>query len=158
MIDGFEGYRSFAPADWEPPDLEFELERQRELLVNDRARCRISEGEGELLGHVTFLPAAEAIHAIDDPRLAHLRGLFVRPDRWGTGLATDLHRAGLEAAVEQGYKEMRLFTPVAQARARGFYEREGWRQRGGEFHHPGPDLALVEYRRDLRGVVPGPAA
>jgi hypothetical protein len=41
---------------------------------------------------------------------------------------------------------MRLFTPVAQARARRFYEREGWRPRGEEFHVAALGLVLIEYR------------
>jgi hypothetical protein len=44
---------------------------------------------------------------------------------------------------------MRLFTPAAHARARRFYEREGWVAAGDEFHDAGPNLALVEYRRAL---------
>ena len=44
---------------------------------------------------------------------------------------------------------MRLFTPAGQARARRFYEREGWVQAGAEFHEPALGLALVEYRYAL---------
>ena len=44
---------------------------------------------------------------------------------------------------------MRLFTPVRHARARRFYEREGRTVAGDEFHAPGPDLVIVEYRLSL---------
>ena len=54
------------------------------------------------------------------------------------------------AARERGFSQMRLFTPVAQARARRFYEREGWAPAGDEFHAPGPDLVIVEYRTASR--------
>ena len=46
---------------------------------------------------------------------------------------------------------MRLFTPAPQARARRFYEREGWAAVGDEFHDPGPNLVVIEYRRALGG-------
>ena len=43
---------------------------------------------------------------------------------------------------------MRLFTPADQARARRFYEREGWRVTGAP-HHDDIGFAVVEYRLDL---------
>jgi predicted GNAT family N-acyltransferase len=43
---------------------------------------------------------------------------------------------------------MRLFTPEGQARARRFYEREGWVQYGEPFE-AGLGIPLVEYRREL---------
>jgi hypothetical protein len=57
--------------------------------------------------------------------------------------------AGLEAARERGFARMRLFTPEGQARARRFYEREGWRVAGAAFVPPALGLALVEYRLEL---------
>jgi GNAT superfamily N-acetyltransferase len=57
--------------------------------------------------------------------------------------------AAITEARGRGYARMRLFTPAAQVRARRFYEREGWVQAGEEFHSPGPDLVIVEYRYRL---------
>ena len=117
----------------------------RELLADDEVWCRLAEAGGLLVGQVTFMPAAKAIQPVDDPRFAHLRNLFVAPDFWGTGLASELDAAGLEAARERGYDRIRLFTPADHGRARRFYEREGWVVAGEPAFDTGLGLALVEY-------------
>jgi GNAT superfamily N-acetyltransferase len=149
VIDGFEVYRDFAPPDWEPPSLGDEIALLRELLPEESTWCRLAEVDRRVVGQVTFLPAARSSVPHDEPRLAHLRNLFVVSEYWGTGLARDLHGAAITEARGRGYARMRLFTPAAQARARRFYEREGWVQAGEEFHSPGPDLVIVEYRYRL---------
>jgi GNAT superfamily N-acetyltransferase len=152
VIEGFGEFRSFAPEGWAPPPLAGEVERMRELVPDPDVWCMVAEAGDELVGQVTIMPAARHRAAVADPSLAHLRTLFVRRDRWGTGIATALHAAAVDAARERGYAHMRLFTPVEQRRARRFYEREGWVQAGEEFHDPGPNLVIVEYRLDLRSA------
>ena len=150
VIEGFEHYRAFAPPGWEPPPLHHEIETLHDLLPDERVWCRLAESGGEIVGQVTFLPASRAAVPDDDPALAHLRNLFVDERHWGTGLATALHAAAISEARERGFRTMRLFTPAGQARARRFYEREGWRRAGDAFHAPGPDLVIIEYRLALR--------
>jgi GNAT superfamily N-acetyltransferase len=150
VIDGFGEYRSFAPDGWSPPPLADEVGRLHELLPDPDVWCMLAEAGGELAGQVTFMPASRHWSAVDDPGLAHLRTLFVRRERWGTGVATTLLAAATAEAGERGYEQMRLFTPARQRRARRFYEREGWSVAGEEYHDPGPDLVIVEYRRALR--------
>jgi hypothetical protein len=55
----------------------------------------------------------------------------------------------LAEATGQGYAAMRLFTPAGQARARAFYEREGFATAGAPRWEPMLALDLVEYRREL---------
>jgi GNAT superfamily N-acetyltransferase len=74
----------------------------------------------------------------------------VRAGWWGSGLASRLHAAACDEAAARGYTAMRLFTPADQARARRFYEREGWAVAGEPFVHDELRLAMVEYRRALR--------
>jgi GNAT superfamily N-acetyltransferase len=148
-IDGFEVYRAFSPPGWEPPPVAGEIEALQGLLPEETTWCWLAESEGRVVGQVTFLPAARSAMPVDEPGLAHLRNLFVDREHWGTGLARDLHDAAVAAARERGYSAMRLFTPAAHGRARRFYEREGWVQASEEFHAPGPDLVLVEYRYRL---------
>jgi ribosomal protein S18 acetylase RimI-like enzyme len=50
-------------------------------------------------------------------------------------------------ARAQGYRRMRFFTPRDQARARRFYEREGFVWTGSETLEPDLGLVLVEYLR-----------
>jgi GNAT superfamily N-acetyltransferase len=146
VVDGVQDYRSFAPSGWTPPSLADEVEHLHELLPDPHVWCLLAERDGELVGEVTVLPAARAARPVDDPALAHLRSLFVRSDFWGTGLASALNAAAVAAARERGFAQLRLFTPAGQRRARRFYEREGWKPVGDEFHDPGPGLVLVEYR------------
>ena len=149
VIDGFEVYRDFAPPDWEPPPLEDEIALLRQLLPEASTWCRLAEADGRVVGQVTFIPASRSSAQDDEPGLAHLRSLFVVREYWGTGVARALHGAAIAEACRRGFARMRLFTPAAQARARRFYEREGWVQAGEAFHSPGPDLVVVEYRYRL---------
>jgi GNAT superfamily N-acetyltransferase len=120
---------------------------QRDLADPD-AWCLIAEDDGHA-GQIAFGPAAKSGRPVDDPKLAHLRNLFVRPDRWGSGIAKDLHDAAIHEARRRGYEEMRLFAAAGQARARRFYEREGWVQAGEPAFDPRPGLEMVEYRLRL---------
>jgi GNAT superfamily N-acetyltransferase len=149
VVDGVEGYRDFAPDGWSPPSLATEAEHLRERLADAEVWCLLAEADGEVVGQITVLPAARAARPVDDPRLAHLSNIFVRQDMWGGGVARALHEAGVEAARGRGFTEMRLFCAVGQARARRFYEREGWVPEGEEFHDPVPGLVLLEYRLAL---------
>jgi GNAT superfamily N-acetyltransferase len=111
--------------------------------------CLVAEAGGEVVGQITVLPAACAGRPVDEPGLAHLSNIFVREDRWGSGLARSLLAKGVEAARERGFTAMRLFVAVGQVRARRFYEREGWVATGEEFYDPVPGLVLLEYRLAL---------
>jgi GNAT superfamily N-acetyltransferase len=145
---GFDGYREFAPPFWRPPALAAQIEHLRRRFDGGQLWCLLAEHDGALAGQVSFVPASAATASVDDPGLAHLSGLFVEPRWWGSGLATQLHTAALEEAAARGYSAMRLFTPSGQARARRFYEREGWTRTGRELDIAG-GLATVEYRRRL---------
>lgn len=149
LVEGMEVYRSFAPAGWSPPPLAEEVEHTGRLLADDRVWTLVAEAGGELAGQVTILPAAIAGRPVDDPRLAHLRNLFVRHDHWGTGLARALHDAALEEARRRGFTAARLIVAAGYGRARRFYEREGWAPYGGEVFDPVPGLVILEYRRSL---------
>ena len=147
--EGFEGYRSFAPPDWEPPTQEEEVDWLGRRLFDPAVWCLLAEDEHGPAGHVAFMPAALARRASNEADLAHLWLLFVRPSRWGSGLASELHARALEEAARRGFTAMRLFTPTGQARARRFYEREGWKVAGEPFDDAEFGLELVEYRRGL---------
>jgi GNAT superfamily N-acetyltransferase len=140
--EGFETYREFAPAGWEPPD----MQNSHVVAIEDVATWFVADEAGEPIGHVLLIPAARSREPVDDPRLGHVMQLFVRRSHWGTGVASELHAAMLEEAVGRGFTELRLLTPAEQHRARRFYEREGWRL-WGERDDPGLGFAVVEYRR-----------
>jgi GNAT superfamily N-acetyltransferase len=147
--EGFATYHAFAPPEWSPPDAGGELERLQRLLGDPDVWYLVAEHGGELVGHVGFLPADRALHAVADPSLAHFRQLFVRTAHWGTGLAAQLHAAAIAEATVRGFRTMRLFTPAAQARARRFYEREGWVLARPPAFEQLIGLEMAEYRREL---------
>jgi hypothetical protein len=49
----------------------------------------------------------------------------------------------------RGYAAARLWTPKLHARARAFYEREGWRPSGTELFDDDFGAELVDYRLTL---------
>ena len=148
---GFESYRAWAPEGWQPPPRALEIRSIRERLRATTTWCVMAlDPSGEQAGHVGITHAAERDRPhVRIPGRAHLWMLFVRPPWWGSGLATRLHRLSLEEAARQGYESMRLYTPFGAARARAFYEREGWSPERGAFAEPLLGLDLVEYRRAL---------
>ena len=145
----FERYRDIAPEGWTPPPVEPEPFRAR--LRNSAVWCGVAEVNGEMAGHVALIPASlHASYPVDERTLAQLWQLFVREQHWGSGIATRLHDSVLEEAHRRRYTQFRLYTPARQERARGFYEREGWRTVGEAFVEPAfGGMELIEYRRTL---------
>jgi GNAT superfamily N-acetyltransferase len=149
LVEGFETYRAFAPEDFEVPEAAAVADDLATRLEAPTVWCLLAEQDSTLAGYVSLLPAADARRAVNDPRLAHFWMLFVRAPWWGTGLASRLHGAACDAATARGYTAMRLFTPAEQARARRFYEREGWTLANGPYPDEDLHIAIVEYRRAL---------
>jgi GNAT superfamily N-acetyltransferase len=141
------GYPAFAPPGWQGPAYEPELEYTRVVLADPEYHCVVAEAGGRVVGQVMVVPAARAARPVEDAGLGHLRNLYVDRPQWGSGLATKLMRAAVEDAQSRGFRELRLFVAEGQARARRFYEREGWRAAGAPYFDPAPGLSMVEYRR-----------
>jgi GNAT superfamily N-acetyltransferase len=59
-----------------------------------------------------------------------LRDLYVVPEAWGTGVGSGLMDAALAAMRAGECGEASLWVGEANARARRFYEREGWQSSG----------------------------
>jgi GNAT superfamily N-acetyltransferase len=144
--EGFESFRAWAPGGWDPPPPQVDLVRIRAAVELPGTWCVLAEDGGDPAGHVAFTPARTREAA---RRVAHLWMLFVRRPWWGTGLAADLLGRAVAEAASRGYEAMRLETPARHARARAFYEREGWRTEGAPEYLPLLGLEVVEYRRDI---------
>jgi GNAT superfamily N-acetyltransferase len=154
---GFDSYASFAPEGWQPPQA-VEIRDATIALINDpRTYAVIASRGGQPVGHGSFYPGRDPSSGeVDLPvlertiiaGLAHLLQLFVLPDWWGTGAAQALHDSVVGEMRAQGYERARLFTPSRHARARRFYERNGWV--AGEPHwNEWFALELSEYRLEL---------
>jgi GNAT superfamily N-acetyltransferase len=141
--EGFETYRAWAPRGWTPPERELHLAGIRGRLAERGCFCVLAEDDGAVAGQVGTVPARGFRDA------GHVWMLFVREPWWGTGVAGRLLGAAEADAVERGWAELRLQTPSEHARARAFYEREGWTTDGEPLYEPTLGLVLVTYRRPL---------
>lgn len=142
----FEEYAEFAPTGWTPPPDVGARSRMEVALARPVTGGRVAVGDAGHLGHVLWIPAGDSERlATDDPRFAYLWQLFVEPAHRGAGVAAALLAAATAAARDEGYAEMRLLTPKHHARARRFYEREGWSGLGDWGVDPDLGLPLVEY-------------
>jgi GNAT superfamily N-acetyltransferase len=142
--EGFETYSDIAPAGWKAPDQLAHVEQMREEMADPAFFCRVAEVEGELAGVVTWLPAVAASPDGFVPDV-HFRHLFVLERYWGSGIAVELHDAAVEEMRQRGVETARLYTPADQARARRFYEREGWKLRVDRYFDPKIGFDIVEY-------------
>jgi GNAT superfamily N-acetyltransferase len=77
-----------------------------------------------------------------------LRTLYVLPVAWNRGVGSVLHDVALDRLHRSGAEQARLWTLAENDRARGFYERRGWRLTGRTRVVPFPPNPLdVEYGR-----------
>ena len=149
--EGFDGYRAWAPADWTPPAVgEGDSERFAKTLANPDGWFLLAESEGSVVGHVALALSTREDPGPLPPGTVFLAQLFVCAARHGDGVAGELMRAALAEAQRRGFSHMRLWTLEGAARARRFYEREGWNLTGRV--HPDSDFGLptVEYGRYIR--------
>jgi GNAT superfamily N-acetyltransferase len=153
MVAGcFDTYRSFAPAGWQPPPLDPDGSNLVRGLagVGARGRIALAEPPAAVAGFCAWTPARTKEEPRDPiPGLAHLWMLFVAPAHWGSGLAAQLLGWAQAGMAEVEYDCARLWTPTAHARARAFYERQGWRASRREEFSPELDLPVLEYVLDL---------
>jgi GNAT superfamily N-acetyltransferase len=104
--------------------------------VSPDARVWVAEADGEVVGL--------AVVRREDAQTVELKDLYVAPDAWGSGVAPALMETALASIA--GAAADTLWVVEANARARRFYEREGWAADGGSRSTPlGP--SEVRYRR-----------
>ena len=83
-----------------------------------------------------------------------LWAINLEPGAWGRGLASALLAGAVDELSARGCTEAHLWVLDGNARARRFYEREGWAPDGGVKHQAFGDRTLreVRYRRALSGA------
>ena len=86
-----------------------------------------------------------------DPSVGVIAQLYVDPDAWGTGVARDLLTAATDNLKARSFAVATLSVARGNARARRFYEREGWHATGIETSEQlwGVSIVTAEYRREL---------
>jgi GNAT superfamily N-acetyltransferase len=151
LSEGFESYRRWTPTGWEPPTRAAMLLGLMHKFGKDGSWCLLAfAADGNPAGQAT----ARAERDPDGeprPGVARLTQLFVREPHWGSGLAGELHELILTGMRERGFERACLWAATGQARARAFYEREGWHATGALDAENDLGLELMEYERELGG-------
>jgi GNAT superfamily N-acetyltransferase len=125
------------PADLYPYPIEDVRERWRTVVAGTDFSALVAEVDDRAVGVAAF-------------RDEWLEGLYVHPDHWGQGLGLGLHDRALEQLRERGCARCHLWVLEENHRARGFYERHGWRVNGETRVVPFPPNPLdVGYTIDL---------
>ena len=143
----FDDYISISPPGWTPRP--HPPQEEHELLDHPDVTALVARPGGVLAGTVLHRPAATSRLQSDDPGLVHFVRLFVDPAWHGSGLARRLHQHAVDDARARGFTKMVLFTPLAQGRARRFYEREGWTRVRDDFSDERFGMPTVEYSYSL---------
>jgi len=151
ISEGVETYRAWAPSDWTPPVVgEGDQERFAGALARADVWFLLAESDGTVIGHVALSLSTREDPGPPPPGTVFIWQLFVRPAWHGRGTAMVLMRAAVAEALTRGFSHMRLWTPEGAARARRFYEREGWTLTGRVHRRSDVGLPTVEYGRDIR--------
>jgi RimJ/RimL family protein N-acetyltransferase len=105
----------------------------------------------DILGFVTASPSRDE----DLPGFGEVRGLYVAPDRWRSGIGSALLAQAELLLGNAGFNEVHLWVLEDNARARRFYERAGWAPDGAlkVIEIGGSPLAVVRYRKAAAGTL-----
>jgi GNAT superfamily N-acetyltransferase len=150
MVRGNSTYREWAPRFWQPPGVE-RTQAQWYLRLREVERwTRIATRDGELVAFASWRPAqGDGEQGPPLPGVGYVSHLYVDPERWAEGTGSGLLSLAESAMREAGCVRAILWTPE-RARARGFYERCGWRIDGRRRWSTELQLPMVRYGRDLR--------
>lgn len=113
----------------------------------EEGRRLVVELNGELVGLSLVWPA----RGDDEAGLGELILINLAPHAWGKGAGTALLDADVEALRDLGFDEAILWVAEDNARARRFYEREGWLPDGASKTDTigGASIVELRYRRAL---------
>ena len=76
--------------------------------------------DGQVVGLASIGPAREP------EGWGQLQNIYVLGSAWGKGVGTALWDAAQQGLTDRGYAGRQLYVLDTNARARGFYERQGW--------------------------------
>lgn len=144
---GFAGI--FPPAAAKPTPVSL-ISRWRELCADPVASVFVAE--------TTSLVGCVVVREVPTvPSGVLLDRLYVHPDWWGHGVGSLLHDVALDTAAVLGHEAINLWVLEANQRARGLYERRGWRLVPDRTLPNEPDTVYdVLYQRALTGTNPDP--
>ena len=142
-----EGYKTWAPAGWNAPGAIAEREEMHlTQRLADPSVCTLVAMKGnQLIAFAMWAPSRRT------PGVADLSLLFVDPVSWGIGLGRQLLLEAEQSMLKASFSQAELWVPVANARARRLYERNGWRETSESRDHPLLGFELRRYQRSLTG-------
>lgn len=139
------GYRGLLPEDFlNGLSAERRAEQWRSwLLEPGRTRIRLAEEDGACAGFAVSGPSRDPGA---DEDTGEVYAIYLEERFAGTGLGTDLLRSAVGWLAAQGFARATLWVLEGNARARRFYEREGWTPDGSEKSEPREDFTMDEIR------------
>jgi GNAT superfamily N-acetyltransferase len=141
------GYRNIFPPE-RLDAMPVDWSRWAESLRNPEPghTCFVAEEDGRIVGFATTCPSYDP-----ENHYGELRGLYVDPDSWSSGIGRALlEQAEAELALTWG--EAVLWTLTDNPRARRFYESAGWHFDGitSAFEALGVEAPIVHYAKRLK--------
>jgi ribosomal protein S18 acetylase RimI-like enzyme len=113
-------------------------------------RALVAELDGAVLGFARWGGSLDRGAA---PGVGELIELDVHPRVWRRGAGSQLLGGALARLRAAGFREATLWVVHGNARARGFYEAQGWREDGYEERHDrfrsGAIVHVVRYRIEI---------
>jgi GNAT superfamily N-acetyltransferase len=132
-----EAFAHIFPPERYPFPMDDVRERWRSALADPDMSVLVAEADERPVGLAGF-------------RSDWLDGLYVIPDYWARGIGRQLHDEVLVRLRARASSQCHLWVLEANDRARGFYERRGWRENGETCVVPfPPNPTDVGYTIDL---------
>jgi ribosomal protein S18 acetylase RimI-like enzyme len=141
-------YAGLVPAEYlGRMSVDFDYERRRRDFHDpDRtARTLVGKLGGRVAGFAVAGPSRDA----DAAGAGEVHALYVLPELQHAGVGRALLGAAVESLAADGYRRCTLWVLDANASARRFYERAGWRPDGARhvYTKTGADLPELRYAR-----------
>ena len=130
-------------------DIGQRAQQWRGLLENAPYGIVVGEVREQIAGWATFGAGRDD----GDAHLGELKGLYIHPDEWSTGIGHALIVHVESELCHAGYSEAYLWVLRGNERAIRFYERHGWSADGGEKLEKvadGAALHQLRHRKQLR--------
>ncbi len=139
-----EGYAGLFPPGSAPPPIEQFVAGWQERIADPTCRVIVAVADDDVCG----VAALARDDGVPSGRL--LERLYVEPGTWTGGAGSALHDAAVRAALLDGADGLHLWVLEGNARARGMYERRGWRVVPGRTATPeGADAVELLYELGL---------
>jgi ribosomal protein S18 acetylase RimI-like enzyme len=128
--------------------LETTAERWRRIMNNDLSlgqpptEVLVVEQDGEVVAYSSFGVSRDE----DGANEGEVYTLYVHPGAWRGGVGGPLLTAATDRLHEIGFANVSLWVLEANARARAFYEAQGWRHDGATKPAQGQPFIFLRYR------------